>query len=102
MSEKCSCFFSKEVNYCGLQQFGATVSSLKDNGKDVAFSFNYRVLDRISSDDLFSLVKRTNPGLNIRYSKDTLGDVSQVHETEAPMWDFEVSDDGRNLFLRRS
>lgn len=95
------CFFKSEFNNSTLQNLGCTVAKVADGGKDVSLSFQYKLLDIVDIDNLLNMVRQSNPQLKIHYTKDTIDDVSQVKETEKPVWDFRVESDGKHITLKR-
>ena len=96
------CYFKKEVNYPSLQRFGAEVVDLQNRGKEVTFSFHYNIRARVNENDLVGLMRQDNPELDIHYSNDTLERTDLIKETDKPLWDFSISEDGTKLKIVRA
>lgn len=95
-------FFKQEFNNAKLQQLGASVQKANQDGSEITIGFQYNVLGRVSKEKLLEMVQQSNPNIQISYDKRTLGDTSQVKETEKPIWDFEISNDGKTVTLKRT
>lgn len=95
-------FFKNEFNNAKMQQLGASVQYSNENGSEIKIGFQYNILGRVSKEKLLEMVQQSNPTLYIHYDKRTLGDNSQTKETDKPIWDFEVSEDGKTVILKRT
>lgn len=95
-------FYKQEFNDSKLKGLGGSVHKMNPEGTEVEVAFQYNLLGKVTEDKLLGMVRQSNPDLHIHYSKRTTGDTSQVKETEKPVWDFEISEDGKTIKLKRT